>query len=118
MRDGNDQQRVAVRSGFGGEIGADHAAGAAAIIDEDLLAEFFAELVGDDAPDHVVAAARRERNDQANGPCRIILRDSGGRKPHRRQQEPDRARSIRNLVWSAHESLLFDRASYQLWRWR
>ena len=66
MRDRDDEERVAVGRGLGGEIGADHAAGAGAIVDEDLLAEVLAELVGDDAADDVVAAAGRERDDQAD----------------------------------------------------
>ena len=41
----DDQQRVAVRCRLGGDVGADHPAGAAAVVDENLLAEFVAELV-------------------------------------------------------------------------
>jgi len=79
------QKRVAVGCRLGGEVGADDAAGAAAVIDEDLLAEPFAELVGDDAADHVVAAAGRERDDHADRAARIIVR--GGRPGESRQRE-------------------------------
>ena len=51
MRDGNHQERVAVRYRIGGKGGADNTAGAAAVVDKDLLAELVAELVGDDAAD-------------------------------------------------------------------
>ena len=58
MRDRDDEKRVAIRRRFRGEVGADHAAGAGAVIDEDLLSEPLAELIGDDAADDVVASRR------------------------------------------------------------
>ena len=79
MRDGNHQERIAVGGGLGREIGAEHAAGTGPVVDEDLLAEFLAELIGDDAADHVVAAAGRERNDQPDRPVRIIVGRGAGR---------------------------------------
>ena len=104
VRDGNDQKRVAVGRRFCGEIGADHAAGAAAVVDKDLLAEFFAELVGDDAPDHVVAAAGRERDDQADRAARIIVRGRC-RRGEQRQRKREEKRAERNRAKSRHQCL-------------
>ena len=58
-----DEYRVTVGIGFRREIGADNAAGARAVIDKNLLAELFAELIGDDAKlDHRRYCRRRRRN--------------------------------------------------------
>ena len=86
VRDGNDQKRVAVGGRLCGEIGADDAAGAAAVIDKDLLAQSLAELIGDDAADHVVAAARRERDDHADRAARIIVRGCCRRGEYRQRE--------------------------------
>jgi hypothetical protein len=48
-RAGHHQQRVAVGRGLRDRAGRDRAAGAAAVVDDDLLAEDFAHLVGDAA---------------------------------------------------------------------
>ena len=71
----HDQQRVAVLGCVGDQLGADHAAGAAAVLDHELLAQPVAQVVGDHAPDGVVDRARRERNDDANRLGRIVLRE-------------------------------------------
>ena len=47
MGHGDDEQGVAVRRRLRDRLGADHAAGAAAVVDHDLLAEAVAELDGD-----------------------------------------------------------------------
>src|SRR5262249_11127768 len=47
--------------------------GPAAVVDIDLLSEFYAELLRDQAPDHIVTATRRERNDQPHGTVRIVV---------------------------------------------
>ena len=67
-----DEQRVTVRRPPGGVPGADGAAGAATIFDDNWLAKTRAHLGGDQPGDHVVAAAGRIRNDQRNRPCRIV----------------------------------------------
>ena len=59
----NDEDGVAVGCRVGRQLGADHAAGAGAVVDDHLLAELLAKLVADHAADHVVAAAGRKRND-------------------------------------------------------
>src|SRR6476660_5955758 len=70
----SDQKGVAVRLGLGRRLGADGAAGTAAIVDDDALSEQLAHLVGDDARDDGGAASRRKRNDEGDGAVRPGLR--------------------------------------------
>ena len=66
-RAGVDQRdHAAVGRTLGDHPHADGAARAAAVVDDDRLAERFAELVGKDARDDVGAAARRERHDHGD----------------------------------------------------
>jgi hypothetical protein len=67
------QQRVAVRGSLGHDLRADVGPGAAAIVDEELLPEFFGELRGEQARDHVRAAARRKADNQPHRFDRIAL---------------------------------------------
>jgi hypothetical protein len=85
MSDGDHEKRVAVGRGFRRDIGADDAAGAGTIIDKNLLAELLTELVGDDAPDRVIAAAGWKRNDQADAAGRVVV--GGGRSGESRQRK-------------------------------
>ena len=62
-----DEQRMAVGLGLRREIGADVAAGAGLLLDDDRLAPFRLQLVGGDARQHVVDAAGRERHDELDG---------------------------------------------------
>ena len=55
------QQRVAVGSRLRDQRGADGAAGAAAIVDEERLAQGRLQAVGDDAREYGVGAASRSR---------------------------------------------------------
>ncbi len=57
------EQRVAVRLRLGDELGADRSAAARLVVDDDRLAELFAQLAGNDAAGIVVGGARREGND-------------------------------------------------------
>jgi alkanesulfonate monooxygenase SsuD/methylene tetrahydromethanopterin reductase-like flavin-dependent oxidoreductase (luciferase family) len=82
---------VAVRRGLGGVAGADHAAGAAAILDHDLLAERVRKLLPDDAAHRIDAAAGRIGHDHGDRAGRIILRR--GRSRHRAAAAPQPARS-------------------------
>ena len=79
-RERHDQQRVAVLWRVGDDLAADHAAGAAAIVDDDLLAKPLAEMLGDDAGDDVVDAAGRERHDEPHRLVRVVSRRSRGRQ--------------------------------------
>ena len=67
-----DQKRVAVGRGLGDLARRDGAAGAAAVLDHDGLAEPRAHPLGDDARDHVVAAAGRVGHDQRDRARRIV----------------------------------------------
>ena len=78
VRQRDDQQRIAVRRRLGGDVGSDRSAGTAAIVDLDLLPERIAQMTGDQAADHVVAAARRERNDEPYLPVRVVVCGSAG----------------------------------------
>jgi hypothetical protein len=53
------QQAVAIGRRARDRLGADVAAGAAAVVDDDLLAELPAQFEGDDAADDVGRAVRR-----------------------------------------------------------
>src|SRR5215510_15569736 len=57
MRDGDEQERVAVRRCVGSGLDPNDAAGAAAIVDNDLPAELLTELSGNGAADQVVSSA-------------------------------------------------------------
>jgi hypothetical protein len=61
---GSDDERVAVGSGAGRARGADRAAGAADVLDDDLLAEQLGHARGQQAADDVDAVARPERHDR------------------------------------------------------
>ena len=69
-----EHERVAVGRGLRDRARRDRAAGAAAVLDHDLLAERLAHLLGDDARHHVVAAAGRVGHDQRDRPVGIVLR--------------------------------------------
>ena len=77
-----DQQRMAILWRVGNDFAADHAAGAAAIVDDDLLAKPLAEMLGDDAGDDVVDAAGRERHHKAHRLIRVVLRQGRDSKPN------------------------------------
>ncbi len=81
--DGGDAQDVAVGRAAGDEGAADRTAGAAAVFDHHGLAQFLAQLVGEQAADDVGRASGRERNDQADGLGRIrvfCVRDTRGER--------------------------------------
>src|SRR5262249_15000705 len=71
------QHRVPVRRGAGGAPGGDHAAGAADILDDDLLPERLREAVLHDARDRVGGAAGRIRHDERDRARRPGLRRRG-----------------------------------------
>src|SRR5713101_925206 len=69
-----DENGVAVGGRFCCGLRADRAARAAAVLDDDLLLERLGELQRERAPENIVRAARRERNDHADGSGWINLR--------------------------------------------
>ena len=68
------KQGVAVRRRRRDARAAERAAGAADILDHQLLAERLAHMLGDDPRDHVARAAGGERHHHRDGPRRIALR--------------------------------------------
>ena len=80
-----DADRIAIGRGVRASLGADRSAGTAAIVDIDLLSEFYTELLRDQSAYNVIAATRRKRNDQSHGTVRIVVR-----RRVRRQREQQR----------------------------
>jgi len=69
-----EEQRVTVFRRFANRFGPDVAVGAAAIFDNERLAEVFGEFGGQEAAGAVDAAAGREGHHDAHGAGRIMLR--------------------------------------------
>ena len=82
-----DVQRVAVGHRVRGEFGRDQAAGAAAVVDDELLAELRGHAGRENARDHVRRAAGRRRENDADRLVRVGLR--GGRTGHQRERDND-----------------------------
>ena len=80
-----DEEGVAVRSRFCSRRRTDRAACAAAILDDDALAELLVELRRQRAREGVGAAAGREGHDEGNRPLRPGL---GLNRPRGGQKEP------------------------------
>ena len=78
--DCRDHNRIAVRRRFGGEFESDVAVGAAAIVDDELLAEPLAEFFAQHAALDVGRAAGDERHDETHGLARVLLRRGAGRQ--------------------------------------
>ena len=68
------EQRGAIGRRFRGLAGADRAAGAADVLNDDRGLQLLLKRLAEDAGDRVGAAAGRERNDQPDRTRRIILR--------------------------------------------
>ena len=81
-----DEQRVPVGFGLRRQIGADVAAGAGLLLDDDRLAPLRLQLVGGDARQDVVDAAGRERHDELDRLAR--KRALRGRKLGQREPAP------------------------------
>src|SRR5580692_625735 len=81
-RGSREQQRVAVGGRMRDRGGADIGAGAAAVLDDDLLADALRQRLSDEARNDVEGAAGRNRDDQMHRPRRIGLRagDTGQRR--------------------------------------
>lgn len=75
----NDKQGVAIRCCCGGDLRSDYAGRTSSVVYYDLLAKPLAEFGRHDTANDIIAAARREGNDQPNGPRRIVLGEHGNR---------------------------------------
>jgi hypothetical protein len=80
-------QRVAVGCGFRGGRGADIAAAARPVLDDDVLTPGLAELLRQDAAQRIDRTAGGERNQNAHGSVGIGLRRCGAVHRQRRQQQ-------------------------------
>ena len=81
-----EADRIAVGRALGGEIDPGHAAGAGMDLDEDLLAEVGAHVVGKNPGEQVGGAAGGEGHDQLHRPGRERFR-AGRRCPQQRETE-------------------------------
>ena len=72
MRRRRDEQCVAIRRRLRDEPAADAAAGAGAILDDDRLTQWPANLLGNQPRDEIGRAARADRNDDLDRPLGIL----------------------------------------------
>jgi hypothetical protein len=92
-RDGDviDEERVAVARRFRNDVGAQCAARARAVVDDERLPELFAELLSEITRNEIARAAGRKRHDQPHGLARVDLCMGGTRQcgaDHARSQPP------------------------------
>src|SRR5262245_37052393 len=83
---GHEQDRIAVGRRPGGGTHAEVPGGTTLVLDDELLAELFRQLVPDQERHHVGRAAGRERHDDAHGLGRVGLREGGARQEQRGAQ--------------------------------
>src|SRR5882762_10891840 len=81
-----DQQGVAVRLRSGYMLGSDVPRGARPVLGDYLLPPLLGELLAEGAGENVRGAARREGNDDADGPRRIGLRIGRQLGPQQRSE--------------------------------
>ena len=103
-RDRHHQQRVAVGRGLGRHVGADAAAGARPVLDNDLLAQRLAELLGGHARQDVGRLAGRGRDDDAQrlGRPSLWARDGEGKCERRGEDRCDESFIVSSRVERAH----------------
>jgi hypothetical protein len=70
-----NRERIAVGRALRRRLGADRAARAAAVLDDDRLSEAFGESLLDDAGDDVRSAAGRVGHDETDRLRRVVLRE-------------------------------------------
>jgi electron transfer flavoprotein alpha subunit len=102
-----NQQRVAVGIGLRDGVRADVAAGAAAVVDDEVVAERLREPVADVAREDVGRAAGREGHDHLDDAARVVVggrgrggggRAEGGERCNQRGGGLSHGRSFRHLV--------------------
>ena len=101
----HQHERVAVRRSLGDGSRAERSARAAAIVDDDRLAQALLQPLADHAGDNVGTAAGGIRHDQPNGPGRKGLRcRDGGRSQH--QRHAAKKRKERSSSRACHHRLV------------
>src|SRR5262249_54781261 len=100
-----------VGRGMGDEIGGDRAAGAGAVLHDELLGKKLAQLLRQETRGDVAGCARRKAHDDAHRPVRISLRT--------RRQWPCgcRAAEQRNELPSPHGALKPRTTPYHILEW-
>ena len=83
-----EQERIAVGRGLHHAVRAGHAAGAADVLDDHLLAEHAAQAGGEDAPDRVDRAARRIGHHHGDRTRRPLLRRRRSRQREQARERP------------------------------
>jgi IS5 family transposase len=84
-----EQDRISVRRGAYDAVRTDGAAGAADILNDDILAEWLAHAFDKYAGNGVREAARRIRHDHGDRPVRITLRECAGSAEQRRERDSE-----------------------------
>ena len=99
------KQRIAIGRRLSDEVGADVAAGARTVLDDERLPPGLRELLGDQTHDDVVRPAGGERHDDPHGPGGVVLRMRTQTEQHRakRRAEAD-ADSGAKFCHSLHRS--------------
>ncbi len=111
-----EQEHRAVGRRLGDARGAVHAAGAADILDDHLLAEPLGQLLRHQAADEIDRAAGRERHHHGDRPRRPVLRD-GGTAEHERDQ--GREQDLRHGVSPCNSlGLMLSAEVLRAWRLR
>ena len=95
---GGVEERVAVRRRARRRLRADDVAAARAVLVDDRLADAARKLVGDEAADHVGAAAGGLRTDELDGPVRPVLRVSGAGQRRQRHQQHQQAKQLGHAI--------------------
>ena len=83
--DARHDERVAIRRALGDELRSHHPARARAVLDHEALLQLLGELLRDDAPERIGAAAGREGRDDLHRAGRPFLRSK--RKARRERRE-------------------------------
>ena len=94
VTNGADQQRVAIRRRLCCEFSADYAAGAAAIVDDHLLAKRLGKFGGNGSCHKIGGAARTVWHNQAQWPGRKLLRRRGRRQGRNAQHRSEKVAKI------------------------
>ena len=75
----SQEQRIAIRRGIGHRLRADRATGTTAVVDDELLAQSFRELLREQTRHDVIRTPGRKRHDHAHWLVRVVLRRNGSR---------------------------------------
>ena len=84
--DARDDERVAVGRRLRHEVRADHAAGAAAVLDDEAFLQLIGELRADQPAERVGAAAGAEGHDDLDGPRGVRLGERSETDEQNRQR--------------------------------